>query len=204
MNSFDKTWKRFKASSDKSKTRKRKASLDKSSKHDRSAKRRRTRKRAGKNQKIFTPQNVPLWIDRWHSKGGYHYWKEHFPKWQKWCESALGLDRSNVSQPKNERALIDRFSKPDRYMKHRKMGLKDLQEEGEGWDEFLIERMIAENTPYVEVRDPTSDDVLYSASVPKSRMAELKNISNVDGIQSQSKTRKTSPGIIKNEQAIKP
>ena len=191
MSSFDKTWKRFKSNNDKSKSRKRKASLDKSRTRDRSAKRRRTKTYGGNYKRVFTPQNVPLWIGKWNSKGGYSYWKDHFPKWQRWCESALGLDRSNVSQPKSERALIDRFSKPERYMKHRKMGLKELREEGQGWDEFLLERMAIEKTPFVEIRDPMTDAVLYTASIPKSSRRELRDKSGNDGDDPQSKTRTT-------------
>ena len=189
MNSFDKSWASMKAGSHKKKSRKRSANQAKLSKRDRSSKRRCTRKRAGNIQKMFTPQNVPLWIEKWNSKGGYHYWKDHFPKWQQWCVSALGLDRSNVSDAKNERALIDRFSKPERYMKHRKMGLKELEAEGAGWNEFVIERMIAENTPIVEVRDPTTDEILFSASVPRSRRAELDNSSHNNANNSQSQAR---------------
>ena len=192
MSSFDKSWKSIKAGSHKKKSRKRTAKQAKLSKRDRNSKRRCIRKRAGNNQKMFTPQNVPLWIERWNSKGGYHYWKEHFPKWQQWCQSALGLDRSNVSDPKNERALIDRFSKPERYMKHRKMGLQELEAEGLGWNEFVIERMISENTPIVEVRDPLTDEILYSASVPRSRRAELLNNSNNSANNSQSQANVTA------------
>ena len=191
MSSFDKSWKTLKKSSHRNKSKKRSANQVISKHHDRSKKRRRLSKRTNSSNKMFTPQNVPLWIAKWNSMGGYSYWKDHFANWQEWCDSALSLDRSNVSDAKNERALIDRFSKPERYMKHRKMGLKELQEEGQGWDEFLIERMIQEKIPMIEIRDVDTGSVLHTASVPRARRHEIANNTTQNVSKTQSMTDST-------------
>ena len=140
---------------------------------------------------MFTPDNVELMIKQWEIVGGYVHWKDQFGNWQRWCKNALGIDRSNVSDAVNERAIIERFAKPERYMKYRKMGLKELQEEGNGWDQFLMKRMIAERKTNITIKEPTTGKLLTAKlpaklanAVQQQQMQEMQDLSDSDSQES--------------------
>ena len=168
MDSFNKTWKTIKQLQSGQKRTSQQANLPKKGGPRKKLK----KKQAPKKKKSkFTAEKVRLLLKKWFSKP-LRYWKKNFEEWQAWCMNALSLDRSAVSDAASERSIIERFAKPKRFMLYKKMGLKELKNEGLGWDEFLTEQMIAEGVLKAEVQDSKTGKI-YTAELTKTQKREI-------------------------------
>ena len=152
-------------------------------------------------QQHMTPAKARLVVEEWESKGGWLYWKNNREKWIRWCDDAVSLDRSHIKDMRTERVIVERYSFPVRFLKHKKVSLEDLNRQGTGWYDFICYRMMKAGITDISVIEPKSKQRL-TASLPKSYRDQIPKDSMKQLIQHDGHTSYHYTSVSNNSNSI--